>query len=48
MNYLVKTKEGKFIVVSNVTKDWTKYINSNTYISLGKDFVKVIQEIEVR
>lgn len=48
MNYLVKTKEGKFIVMSNITKDWTKYINSNTYISLGKETFKVIQEIEVK
>ena len=48
MNYLVKTKEGKFIVMSNVTKDWTKYINNKTYISLGKTAFRVIQEIEIR
>jgi hypothetical protein len=48
MNYLIKTREGKYIVLSNVTKDWSKYINTNTEISVGKEFFKVIQEIEIR
>ena len=48
MNYLVKTKEGKFIVMSNIKKDWAKYINTNIYISLGKETFKVIQEVEIR
>lgn len=48
MNYLVKTKENKYIVMSNVSKDWTKYIGTSTYISLGKEFFLVIQEIEIR
>jgi hypothetical protein len=48
MNYLVKTKENKYIVMSNVSKDWTKYIGTSTYISLGKEFFRVIQEIEIR
>lgn len=50
MNYLVKTESGKFIVISNVKKDWSKYISSNTKISLGDKtgFVTVIQEIEIR
>ena len=48
MNYLVKTKEGKFIVMSNIKKDCAKYINTNIYISLGKETFKVIQEIEIR
>jgi hypothetical protein len=48
MSYLVQTKEGKYIVMSNVTKDWTKYIGTSTYISTGKEFFRVIQEIEIR
>lgn len=48
MNYLIKTKEGKYIVMSNVSKDWTAYIGKHTYISTGKTFFRVIQEIEIR
>lgn len=48
MNYLVKTKENKFLVFSNRTKDWSKYIGKDIYISLGKESFKVIQEIEIR
>lgn len=48
MNYLVKTKENKYIIMSNVSKDWTKYIGTSTYISLGEEFFLVIQEIEIR
>jgi len=51
MNYLIKYTSGpnigKFATISNVTKDWTKYIGKSTSISLGKDFFKVIQEIEI-
>lgn len=48
MNYLVKTKEGKYIVMSNISKDWTTYIGKSTYISIGKESFRVIQEIEIR
>jgi hypothetical protein len=48
MNYLVQTKEGKYIVMSNVSKDWTTYIGKSTYISTGEEFFRVIQEIEIR
>lgn len=48
MNYLVKTKEGKFIVMSKVTKDWSQYIGSKSFISIGKEKFQVIQEIEIR
>lgn len=48
MNYLVKTKEGKFIVMSNVTKDWSEYIKNKTFISIGKEEFQVIQIIEIR
>lgn len=48
MNYLVKTKEGKYIVMSNVRGDWTEYIGKRTMISLGKEAFYVIQEIEIR
>ena len=48
MNYLVKTKEGKYIVMSDVTKDLSKYIGKSTYISTGKEFFRVLQAIEIR
>ena len=48
MNYLVKTKEGKFIVLSNIKKDWTRYIGTNIYISIGKETFKILQEVEIR
>ena len=48
MNYLVKTEEGKYIVMSNVKNDWTKYIGKSTMISLGREAFYVIQEIEIR
>ena len=48
MNYLVKTKEDKYIVISNVLKDWTKYIGKHIYISTGETFFRVIQEIEIK
>lgn len=48
MNYLVQTKEGKYIVMSKVSKDWTQYIGKDIYISTGKTFFRVIQEIEIR
>jgi hypothetical protein len=52
MNYLIKYTNGpnigKFVVMSNVTKDWTKYIGKSTVLSLGGDSFKVIQEIEIQ
>ena len=48
MNYLVQTKEGNYIVLSKVTKDWTNYIGKDIYISTGTTFFRVIQEIEIR
>lgn len=49
MNYLCKNKEtGVLFVATNVTKDWSKHIESKQPISLGRDFFYVIQEIEVR
>ena len=30
MNYLVKTEEGKYIVMSNVRNNWTEYIGKNS------------------
>jgi hypothetical protein len=51
MNYLVKYTSGpnigKLVVMSNVTKDWTKFIGKSASISLGNDFFKVLQKIEI-
>lgn len=49
MNYLCKyVKSGVYFVISNVTKDYTKYINSQIVINTGGESFKVIQEIEIR
>ena len=45
MNYLCKTQEGKTFVMKDV--DYSKYVGKSTYISLGGDFFKVIQPIEI-
>ena len=51
MNYLIKYTSGpeigKFAVISNVTKDWSKFIGKSASISLGNSFFKVIQEIKI-
>jgi len=48
MNYLCQSKEGKLFVMKNTGKDWSKYVGTSTYISLGTDlFFKVIQPINI-
>lgn len=48
MNYLCQyVKSKKFFVMSNVSKDWSTYITNKTEVSRGKEFFRVIQEIEI-
>jgi len=46
MNYLCKTKGG-YTFVLETTNDYSKYIGTPTYISLGSDSFKVIQVIDI-
>ena len=49
MNYLCKDVTTNILfVVTNISKDWTKYIQSKTQINIGSGNIIVIQEIELR
>ena len=49
MNYLIQYKTSKkYVVLSNSTKDLSKHVGKSTLLSHGKDFFRVVQEIEIR
>jgi hypothetical protein len=49
MNYLCKDKEtGNLFVITKWSKDFSKYIENKSCVSLGTKSFYVLQEIEVR
>jgi hypothetical protein len=46
MNYLCKTKGG-YIFIFKATKDYSKYVGTSTYISLGNESFRFIQAIDI-
>jgi hypothetical protein len=46
MNYLCKT-EGGYTFILEATEDYSKYVGSSTYISLGSDSFRIIHAIDI-